>query len=120
MKKLIIPLLISALVLTSCFNKKNISVAIVENQDKLELTAKYKPSKTYAVERFIKSQLESTQAFNNTGNTGVIAVLNDNTKVYIKSSKGKLNINLSKQENSEASYYRVKKMCEEVKDIITD
>jgi hypothetical protein len=44
--------------------------------------------------------------------------LNDNTMFYIKESPGKLKIKLDKTENSTASYYRIKKMCDGVTSLI--
>ena len=44
--------------------------------------------------------------------------LDDNTRFYIKESPGRLKIRLDKRVNATASYYRIKKMCEGVKELI--
>jgi hypothetical protein len=44
--------------------------------------------------------------------------LKDGTNFYIKSSPGKLKILLDKRENSEASYLRIKHICQRLKDVL--
>jgi hypothetical protein len=44
--------------------------------------------------------------------------LPDNTRFYISESPGRLKIRLNKTQNSTASYFRIKKMCEGVKQLL--
>lgn len=120
MKKNSLIVLITAIVFSSCwYNRNNVSVSIKEDEDEYSLQAKYNPAKTQNVQRYIQSQLEPNKIFNNTnGMVDVTAVLDDDTKLYIKSNRGSLKIKFDKEENSEEAYYRVKEMCEEIKDII--
>jgi hypothetical protein len=120
MKKITLLLLISILVLTSCYNnKKNISVSIKENEDKLVMNAVYRTSRTQRVENYIQSRMQPTTSFDNTDNSSNTTLIEDgNAKFYVQSSRGNLHIKLNKNENSEQSYYRVREMCEEIKEII--
>jgi len=46
--------------------------------------------------------------------------LDDKTTFYIRSKPGNLEIKLNKQENSAASYKKIKKMCEGIKSIVEE
>jgi hypothetical protein len=120
MRKIVIICLSVVVLLSSCFHhRNNIDVTLTEDERKYEMNAAYHPNQTARVQRFIQSQLQPATIFKNTNSdVDVNAVLSDDTKLYIKSNKGSLQIKLNKEDNSEASYYRIKKMCEDVKDLI--
>ena len=49
----------------------------------------------------------------------VYTELKDGTKFHVKSSPGRMDIQLNKEENSIESYNRIKSMCEGIKNILT-
>lgn len=97
----------------------NISITVSEEKDYYEFSANYDRSNTGRVEGYINSEI-SPDRLANSENDYVDAntSLPDNTRFYIKESPGKLKIKLDKRENSTASYYRIKKMCEGVKQLL--
>ena len=44
--------------------------------------------------------------------------MDDNTSFYIKSYPGKLKIKFNKNQNSEASYFKIKSLCEGINEVI--
>jgi hypothetical protein len=105
------------LALTSCGNKKNVSVSFKENENKFEMNAVYKPSRTHRVENYIQSKMQPIEGFSKTDHNRML-IEDNSTKFYVKSSKGNLHITLNKNENSEQSYNSVREMCEDIKEII--
>ncbi|MDE3142779.1 MAG: hypothetical protein KGL19_01410, partial [Bacteroidota bacterium] len=49
---------------------------------------------------------------------GTTVVLHNDAKLYIKSSPGRIKIKLDKRENTEAAYKKVKRICNELKDVL--
>ena len=95
----------------------NISISVSEDADTYSFSANYDRSNTGRVEGYINSEI-SPNRLGNSENDYVDAntSLPDNTRFYIKESPGRLKIVLDKRTNSTASYYRIKKMCEGVKE----
>jgi thiamine biosynthesis lipoprotein ApbE len=120
MQKLTFLFLISIIFFISCFrNKKNTSVSFKENENKFEMNAVYKASRTERVDNYIQNKMKAITAFKNVDNNSNITLIEDaGAKFYVQSAKGNLHIKLNKNENSEQSYNRVKEMCEEIKEII--
>jgi len=98
----------------------NISITVSEEKDAYEFSANYDRSNTGRVESYINEHIKPNQ-MGNSENDYVDAntSLPDNTRFYIKESPGKLKIKLDKRENSTASYYRIKKMCEGIKQLLS-
>jgi hypothetical protein len=84
------------------------------------MDADFHKSKTRQVEHYINRELgrKSHFSFFNT-NTNATLTLADDTKFYMRKEPGYIMIKLDKDENSPAAYYRIKSMCEGMKDIIT-
>jgi hypothetical protein len=120
MKKIIMICASSFILLSSCLHQKhNVSVTATEDESRYAFNATYAPNKTIQVHRYIQSQLQPTTIFENmNSDVDITAVLQDDTKLYIQSNKGMLHIKLNKDENSSAAYYKIKKMCDGIKDII--
>jgi hypothetical protein len=97
----------------------NISITVSEENEFYEFSANYDRSKTARVESYINEQIKPNQ-MGSSENDDVDAntSLPDNTRFYIKESPGKLKIKLNKRENSTASYYRIKKMCEGIQHLL--
>jgi hypothetical protein len=106
-------------IFSSCFNyhDNDISVSIQEDEEEYKLSAHFEDRKTRAVQNFIKGYTASAVNFKSMGNNYVDATvtLDDNTRFYIKSYEGRLKIKFDKEQNSEASYEKIKEMCEGVK-----
>ena len=106
----------------SCSNPfdHNTSISVHETHHSYQFSASYDKNSTRKVQQYINRSTEPNGLFDSdedyyfTANTS----LEDGTKFYIKESPGKLEIKFDKQENSGASYNRIKKMCEGIKTIL--
>ena len=95
----------------------NTSISINENDDTYQLKAHYNAAKTTKVQRYINNCIAPNGLFKSENDYfDVTTTLTDKTEFYIKESPGKLKIVLDKRKNSTASYIRIKKMCEGIKD----
>jgi hypothetical protein len=122
--------LIAAVVISTCLfpsclhhgrHHHNINISISESGDTYKLNAEYNEDKTGKVQRYINRQIEPNGLFASTEDYfDATTELKDRTKFYIKASPGKLVIKLNKQENSYASYARIKNMCEGVAGILKE
>ncbi|WP_295667920.1 hypothetical protein [uncultured Mucilaginibacter sp.] len=99
----------------------NISISISEEKDTYEFSAHYDRSNTRKVQAYINESIKPNQ-MGSSENDYVDATtsLPDNTRFYIKESPGRLKIRLDKTQNSTASYFRIKKMCEGVKQLLAE
>jgi len=107
------------LTIISCgFPNGSISIKHSEYDHYYEMTAKFNPDKTPAVERWLDQELSAgDMLFANTEIDGDIT-LNDKSVFYIKKSPGFLNIKLDKEKNSDAVYKRIRSVCEEINEIV--
>jgi hypothetical protein len=113
--------------LSSCYHDyhhehDNISISIQEDDDEYRLNARFDENKTTAIDDYIKSCTGSDGHYRYTGhgNINAMLTLDDNSQVYIKSRDGRLKIKFDKEGNSEASYERVRDMCEGIKEILSE
>ena len=121
----VVAILFSMCLFISCSrhrrHRHNISVSVTESHDIYKLQAEYNEDKTGAVQRYINRQIAPNGLFASTEDYfDVDTELKDKTKFYIKASPGELIIKLNKQENSYASYTRIKSICEGVTSIIKE
>jgi len=83
-----------------------------------EMTAKFNPDRTAAVERWLDKELATGDvSFTNTEIDGNITLDNQAT-FYIKKSPGYLNIKLDKEKNSAAVYQQVRAVCEGINEVV--
>ncbi len=108
-------------------NTGNISISVSENDDMYKLTASFDPAATTRVLHYINNNIGSKERQDNgsyfdetTRRIDVTTRLNDNTEFYIKESPGEVKISLNKHKNSYASYIRIKRMCEGIKNILAN
>jgi hypothetical protein len=99
-------------------NDHNISINISESSHKYRLSAYYNRAKDEKVHRYINECIQPARLTDDYVNA--TTTLDDNTIFYIRSTSGELSIKLDKRENSEASYRRVKKICEGIKEVLKD
>ena len=85
------------------------------------MKAYFNKNKTRKVENYMDERIgdRSKFSFVSTRIDGQIA-LDDRTTFYIKKYPGQIKIRLNKYENSEASYERVREMCEGIKEILSE
>ena len=97
----------------------DIAITVNDDRDSYTFTAHYDRNETGRVQRFINGNISPDQ-MGTSENDYVDATtrLNDNTRFYIKESPGRLKIRLDKTTNSTASYYRIRKICEGVKELL--
>ena len=121
MKKLFLKFCVFAICMTiiCCgFPGGSISIKQSEHSHYFEMTAKFDPDKTAAVERLLNKELSrGDMSFTNTHLDGNMT-LDDKSVFYIKKSPGFLHIKLDKDLNSDGIYYRIKSVCEEIKDVV--
>ena len=83
-----------------------------------EMTAKFNPDRTAAVERWLDKELATGDvSFTNTEIDGNITLDNQAT-FYIKKSPGFLNIKLDKEKNSAAVYQQIRLVCEGINEVV--
>jgi len=98
----------------------DVSISINDDEDIYQLSARFDEGKTRAVDNYIKACTETNERFRYGGHGDLegTLILDDNSKVYIKSREGRLKIKFNKEENSAESYERVKDMCEGIKELL--
>lgn len=111
--------LLIAFVFSSCHYNHNTSIAIKESKKYYQLSAHFDRNKTRDVQQYINQQLgvNSNFSFTNTRINRNIR-MDDNTSFYIKSYPGKLKIKFNKNQNSEASYLKIKSLCEGINEVV--
>jgi hypothetical protein len=101
----------------ACSESDNIHIKVVDDDDMYRYTATFPRSKSRLVERFINARIAPTNITSDDV-LNVTTLLEDKTKFDYKATPGKVRIELDKDENSRASYHRIKKMCEDLNQII--
>jgi hypothetical protein len=119
---------LSAFILYSRFeeNSDNTSISISENDNTYQLKASYNANNTPRVLQCINRSIEPNDLSKpekeyfdiTTRRIDVTTTLPDKTEFYIKESPGKLKIVFDKRKNSSSSYWRIKAMCEGIKNVL--
>ena len=121
MKKLAITSIVLSLclVIISCgYPGGSISISHSEYDHFYEMTAKFNPDKTTAVEKWLDKELATgDMSFANIEMDGDITLDNKAT-FYMKKSPGFLNIKLDKEKNSATMYQKVRAACEGINDVV--
>ncbi|MBK8519375.1 MAG: hypothetical protein IPL54_00365 [Chitinophagaceae bacterium] len=125
MKKYIVSLALGLMIIagmSSCFHHRHdISIAVSEDEDEYEMDADYGKSKSHAVQVYLNNHLLTNS--NTSVHNGFVddeITLDDESTFYINANPGELSIRINKNENSEESCERVKRICEDIKVIIED
>lgn len=109
---------LSLIIICCGFPGGSISIKHSEYDHYYEMTAKFNPDRTAAVERWLDKELASADvSFTNTQIDGDIT-LDDKSVFYIKKSPGFLNIKLDKEKNSDAVYQKIRSVCEGIQDVV--
>jgi hypothetical protein len=107
------------LTVISCgFPDGSISIKHSQYSHYYEMTAKFNPDRTAAVERWLDKELPTGDvSFTNTEIDGNITLDNQAT-FYMKKSPGFLNIKLDKEKNSDEIYRKIRSVCEGINDVV--
>jgi hypothetical protein len=102
------------------YHPGNLDISIKDADHYFYMAADFDKNKTRRLEHFMNREIgkESNFSFVNT-RTNATVRLDDNTKFFLRKEPGLIRIKLNKDENSPAAYYRIKAMCEGMKDVMT-
>jgi len=118
MKKIAIVLSISIAIISCGFPDGRISIKHSQYSHYYEMTAKFNPDRTAAVERWLDKELSpGDMSFTNTEIDGNITLDNYAT-FYVKKSPGFLNIKLDKERNSDEAYQHLRAVCERINEVV--
>ena len=107
--------------LSCTFHRHDVSVSIKESEDVYQMSARFNGRKTSAVERLINEYSATGNVFWPGGNDIDATVsLGGHNQFYVKSSRGRVKIKFDKDENSDEAYYKVKEMCEGIKEMLAE
>ena len=103
----------------SCgFPDGSISITHSQYSHYYEMTAKFNPDRTAAVESWLNKELATgDMSFAKTEIDGNITLDNQGT-FYMKKSPGFLNIKLDKEKNSDEIYRKIRAVCEGINDVV--
>ncbi|MEN9686440.1 MAG: hypothetical protein RLZZ28_2226 [Bacteroidota bacterium] len=100
-------------------NRNGIAIKVNENDNHYRFYASYERYKAKKLQHFIDAKLHTNYFFNNTRMNGQV-VLDDHTSFYLRTTPGKIYINLDKHQNDDISYTRIKQLGEEIKIKLTE
>lgn len=125
MKKYTVSLVLGLMIIagmSSCFHHRHdMSIAVSDDEDEYGMDADYGKNKSHAVQVYLNNHLLASS--NTSIHNGFVddkVTLDDETTFYINANPGELSIRINKNENSEESCERVKRICEDIKVIIED
>jgi hypothetical protein len=102
--------------LISC-NNGDVNIAVKEDDGYYRFKAHFDENISPEISEFLNDHISPIR-IDPERETKIITVLEDQTKLTVESSPGELMIYLDKEENSRASYHRIKNLCEGVKGVI--
>ena len=103
--------------LLACSGGDNIKISVTDSDDAYEFFANYDKEKTQRVQDFINDKMAPGSKV--TGDhVDITTTLDDHTSFRLEEYPGKVRIKLDKEDNSEASYRRIKAMGEGIRRII--
>lgn len=122
LKRIFLVIMVCALFVTGIFvfvlykmsDHNGISIRINESDNTYQFYASYGKNKTRQLQKYLDGQLNTNKMLEDSKMDSYIT-LKDNTVLYIKTTPGKLLIKLDKNENTDASYARIKRIGEQVK-----
>jgi hypothetical protein len=106
--------------LASCrHHPGNLDISIKDADHYFYMAADFDKNKTRRVEHFMNREIgkESNFSFVNM-RTNATVRLDDDTKFFLRKEPGLIRIKLNKDENSPAAYYRIKALCEGMKNVM--
>ena len=102
-----------------CFHNNNLSISVSDDEDEYEMDASFQNRKTHAVQVYLNDHLlTSNSKWRNGDEVEKEITLDDNTNFSINASPGELRIRIDKTENSEESCEKIRRACEDLKEIL--
>jgi hypothetical protein len=120
MKKRMVVWYAFACLLMSCGRHDgNSDITYKDKDDIYTMKAYFNSNRNRAVEDFMNEKIgnKNNFSFSNT-ETDANITLDDGTAFYLLKKPGHIEIKLDKEKNSPGSYYMIKTMCEEMKEVI--
>lgn len=102
----------------SCSNSKDVKISVTDSDDTYEFFAKFDRKKSRPIQDYINAKIAPSSIYTD-DDVEITTTLDDKTQFELEESPGKVRIKLDKEDNSVASYHRVKNMCEGIKKIIS-
>lgn len=100
-------------------NNGDVSITVKDTDDAYTYIASFDEDYTGKVQSYINHSIKPNGLFKSTHDYfDVTTTLKDGTDFYIKESPGDLKIEINKKKNSIASYFRIKKMCDGVSNVL--
>ena len=96
----------------------NVAIRVNESTDSYQIYASYNRSKARRLQNYLDAKLNTHHMFNSPIDASF--TLNDRTHIYVRNIPGRLIIRLNKNENNAESYYRIKRLGEEIKLRLTE
>lgn len=118
MKLKYILLMLTLSTLSSCKHSEDVKISVKDSDDEYRFTAYFDEKKTNEIVKIIDQNIAPTTISSDEDEIDVTTTLDDKTKFDLQYEPGEVLIRLNKNENSKSSYYRIKKMCEEIKSVI--
>ena len=100
------------------WNSHDTNVKVTEDKNNYQFTASYNKHRSAEIQHYINTHIAPDDLSGDF--IDVTTTLKDGTNFYIKEMAGRLKIKLDKQKNSEASYEKIKNMCNGIKNILTN
>ena len=91
----------------------NVAIRVNESADSYQLYASYSRSKARHLQNYLDAKLHTNHMFHNRIDANI--TLDDRTHIYVKNIPGRLLIRLNKDQNNAESYYKIKRLGEEIK-----
>ena len=105
----------------ACHQHPDVDITLKDGGRYFYMDADFHHSKTRQVERYIHRELGKDKNVSFvTNRTNANITLGDNTRFYMKKEPGHVLIKFDKNQNSPAAYYRIRSMCEGLKDVISN
>jgi len=116
-----LPVLMVALFMSSCFHRDHVSITMSDTNDEFEMDASYRKNQARTVRVYLNDRLlnNADLAYKN-GLHDQEITLEDNTTFYINTDPGELRIKIDKRENSAASCEHVKQVCADLEQILAE
>ena len=103
------------------FNGDNIKISQSETREGFTFTAGFNKTKSPKVQAFIEEYLKPTGDLS-LKNTEIDATITlaDKSTFYLKTTPGDLKIVVEKEETTASNYFKLKRMCESLSDVIRE
>lgn len=103
----------------ACHRHADVDISVKDAGRYFYMDADFHHSKTRQVERYLNLELGTDKNVSFVKNrTNANITLADETRFYMENEPGHVLIKFDKKQNSPASYYRIRSLCEGMRDVI--